>query len=431
MRTATLASNETLIGYVLKTKARVDELQVQIATEKRAQTYAGLAADAPALVDLEASRAVVERFQRNNALLQARLEATTQTVGQARATVQEFRSQLVSMASGEPLDATHVEEVQEAAFRALKSLEATLNQDYNGRFLFAGSRTTTQPVSFGADTLAEFQAVYDGARVVYPPTRDAHVGLRASFDQATTGGLAFAAGPPATIQATNACFAKLPVGATIEIDGSQTASGRNGIYTVVAKNAGNDTLTVAGTLDTPGEASFTVTNTVAGGSDEDATIRVRSWYHGDQVTETQRVDAARGFTLDLNAVDPAFEKAIRAIGIVAQGGLASQPGRIEDALKLVNDALDQGVGGPLPFGDEAAGSIDRIEMRISFHAVMIKEADEAQGTLSALFDARIAGLENIDKTEAIAKLLDQSNALEASYQALARIRRLNLAQFLS
>jgi flagellar hook-associated protein 3 FlgL len=161
------------------------------------------------------------------------------------------------------------------------------------------------------------------------------------------------------------------------------------------------------------------------------TIRIRNWYHGDEVTESQRVDAARGFTLDLNAVDPAFEKAIRAIGIVAQGGLASDPGRIDDALKLVNDALDQGVGGALPFGDEATGSIDLIEMRISFHRVMIKEADEAQSSLAALLDARIAGLENVDKTEAIAKLLDESNALEASYQALARIRQLTLAQFLT
>ena len=362
--------------------------------------------------------------------LQSRLEATTQTVGQARATVQEFRNQLVSMASGEPLAARHVQEVQEAAFRALKSLEATLNQDYNGRFLFSGSQTTTQPVSFGADTLGEFQAVYDGSRVVYPPTRDAHVGVRASFDQVTTGGLTFTAGPPGTIRAANRCFANLPVGATIEIDGSET-SGRNGVYTVVAKNADNDTITVEGNLTTPGSASFTVARPVIGGSDDDATIRVRNWYGGDQVTESQRVDAARGFTLDLNAVDPAFEKAIRAIGIVAQGGLASEPGRIDDALKLVNDALDQGVGGPLPFGAEAAGSIDLIEMRISFHRVMIKEADETQATVAALLDARIAGLENVDKTEAIAKLLDESNALEASYQALARIRQLNLAQFLS
>ncbi len=254
MRTATLASNETLVGYVLKTKARVEDLQAQVSTEKRSQTYAGLAADAPALVDLEQTRAVLDRYQRNNAMLQSRLDATTQAVGQARSTVEDFRTQLVSMASAQPLDASHVTDIQEAAFRALKSLEATLNQDYNGRFLFAGSQTTTQPVSFGADTLAQFQAVYDGSRVVYPPTRDAHVGARATLGQDTTGGLTFAAGPPGTIQAANGCFANLAVGATIEISGSTT--GHDGVYTVVSKNAGNDTITVEGTLTDPGSGEL-------------------------------------------------------------------------------------------------------------------------------------------------------------------------------
>ncbi|MFO1154842.1 MAG: flagellin [Rhodospirillales bacterium] len=429
MRTATLASNDTLVGYVLKTKARVDDLQTQVATEKRSQTYAGIAADTPSLVALEQKRAVIDTFQRNNALLEARLEATTLTVSQARDTVQDFRSELVSMGSGSPLDASAAQDLQEAAFRALKSLEASLNQDYNGRYLFSGSRTTTQPVSFGADTLAEFQAVYDGKSVVYPPTRDAHVGLRASFDQATTGGLTFTAGPPATISAANPCFANLPVGATIEIKDSTT--GNNGVFTVVAKNGGNDTITVDGTLATPGTESFAVSNSVTAGTDSGATISTRCWYAGDEVTESQRVDAARGFTLDLNALDPAFEKAIRAIGIVAQGGLVDDPDRIDAALQLVNDALDQGVGGSLPYGDEAAGSIDNVEMRISYHQTMLKDADETGSTLSALFEERIAGLENVDKTEAIAKLLDESNALEASYQVLARVRQLNLTQYLT
>ncbi len=70
-------------------------------------------------------------------------------------------------------------------------------------------------------------------------------------------------------------------------------------------------------------------------------------------------------------------------------------------------------------------------MRISFHQVMIKEADETQTSFAALLDDRIAGIENVDKTEAIARLLDESNALDASYQALARIRQLSLAKYLS
>lgn len=427
-RIATMASNETLLGYLQKSQARLQTLQTQVSTEKRAQSYAGIALDAPAVIGLEAERTHLAQFRRLGEMLQTRLTATATGVDDLRRTVQDFRNQLVGAAATDPLDAAHVTEIQEAAFRALKAMEATLDSDFNGRYLFAGGRTTTPPVSLGVETLAEFQQVWDGAGVIYPPTRDAHVGSRAVLPPAVSGGLSFAAGPPATVRAANPVFANVPVGATIDISGSGS---HDGAYTVVARNAGNDTLTLAGTLTTPGGAAFTVTRAVAGGAEAAATLSVRGWARGDDLAETHRVDAMRSLTLAVSAIDPGFEKAIRAMGIVAQGGLAAAAGRLTDSLALINDALDAGTGTGLPYGNEAAGSIDRLAQQVGFHQVLLKEAGEAQGAAIALIEGRVAALENIDKTEAIARMLDESNALEASYQALARIRQLNLAQFLS
>jgi flagellin-like hook-associated protein FlgL len=42
----------------------------------------------------------------------------------------------------------------------------------------------------------------------------------------------------------------------------------------------------------------------------------------------------------------------------------------------------------------------------------------------------ISNFEDVDPLETYSKLLDQQNSLEASYQALARIRQLSLADFL-
>ena len=50
--------------------------------------------------------------------------------------------------------------------------------------------------------------------------------------------------------------------------------------------------------------------------------------------------------------------------------------------------------------------------------------------MASLLDNRIADLENTDMTEAITLLLDGTQSLEASYQALSRVRELSLVKYL-
>lgn len=50
--------------------------------------------------------------------------------------------------------------------------------------------------------------------------------------------------------------------------------------------------------------------------------------------------------------------------------------------------------------------------------------------MAGIFEDRSAKLENADKTEAITLLLNGTQALEASYQVLARVQQLSLAKFL-
>lgn len=66
------------------------------------------------------------------------------------------------------LTTAKAEDRQQAAFRAMQTLQQYLNTEVDGRSLFAGSRCSgQQPVNIGAATLAEFQARWDGSAVVY------------------------------------------------------------------------------------------------------------------------------------------------------------------------------------------------------------------------------------------------------------------------
>jgi hypothetical protein len=167
-----------------------------------------------------------------------------------------------------------------------------------------------------------------------------------------------------------------------------------------------------------------------------ATLSTVSYYNGDTLGRTHRVDDTRSFAFDTTAVDPAFEKAIRAISMIAQGkygtegGLDQNGDRIDDAFYLINSALNRVVAGDPPFGPEEAGNIEDVQRDIGFHRDLIQETNLRHLDFIATLEKRIGDIEQIDTTEAVTKLLDQVQALEASFQALAAVHRQSLMNYL-
>lgn len=430
-RIATLAASNTLLDLMAKVQNRLHDQQVQVTTEKVAQSYAGVSAKAGRLVSLETTRAAIGRSIDNNAIMQTRLEATDAAVEAMGGTMRDFRAVLLDLAANQPLDEAHVGVVQDWAFRALKDMESYLNTEVNGRFLFAGSRATTAPADLGLTSPADFQARFDGEAVIYPPTRAAHVGTRASLSPAVTGGLDLTGGNTITA-GTPGAFANLAVGATIRLSGS--GLGNDGDYTVVSKS-GSDQIRIAGTLSA-GSTTIAVANSINNGAEPTATLTVANWYAGDTVAQSHRLDDSRSFALDLDGIDPSFEKAIRAMGMIAQGAYGSAGGleqnleRVDQAIALLDSSLQRASGAPEPFGPEAAGSIETVRMDLSFDLTVLAETNDRHRTFAASLDNQVAEIENVDPLEALTRLLDDGRALEASYQVVARIRQFSLMNYL-
>ncbi|MCH7831602.1 MAG: hypothetical protein IIC55_01905, partial [Proteobacteria bacterium] len=117
--------------------------------------------------------------------------------------------------------------------------------------------------------------------------------------------------PAGTFQ--DASGAAMPAGLKLTI----TGTGANNVtYTIASVSTDKSTVTLVSTdtVTNEGPGAGTVTTTTATG-----TISSTSYFKGDQVAMTHRVDSNRDFEYDLNAVDPGFEKAIRAMKITLQG----------------------------------------------------------------------------------------------------------------
>ncbi|MEQ8194528.1 MAG: hypothetical protein RIB59_08555 [Rhodospirillales bacterium] len=430
-RISSLAANNELVRLMLQTQRRLQDTQVQVATEQKSQTYLGVSRDSERLVDLETSKSLLERFVQTNDLSDAKLSATEANLEGIEATIRTFREALFEYEAGSLDDQGRVENVQEAAFRALVDIESFLNADVFGEFVFGGGRTDRKPVDLDLTTLAAFQAKYDGNTITYPTTRDTHVFQKLTaatgFPTNPTGAgyttLTFVAGAGGTITAGNAgAFANIPVGTQITLAG--TAS-NNATFTVAANDG--TTITVAAGETVAAEAP------TAGAT----MVSDTSYYSGDNLTKTHRSEATRDFTISVNGIDPAFEKAIRAMSHIAQGvfgtagGLDQNTTRVTEALFITNSALDPPpTQGTAPFGTEQAGNMEDILQNLAFDRVLMVDTIARQKELISFLDARIIKAENIDQTEAVTKLLDQQRLLEASFQTLARIRALNLSDFL-
>ncbi|MAH84587.1 MAG: hypothetical protein CBB68_09680 [Rhodospirillaceae bacterium TMED8] len=232
---------------------------------------------------------------------------------------------------------------------------------------------------------------------------------------------------------TTGVFNNLQAGQRFTVSGASTA-GFNQEYTISSISSDGSTLTVAEDIAATGtENSQEVRMQIfsVGGQ-----IDASNYYSGDETATSHRVTSDRSFSEDFNAINPAIEKAIRAMKHILQGvygtdgGLDQNTTRVNDALFLLDASLERTIGGTPPFGTELDGNLTEARSDNSFNRVLINDINQQHTTLIAFFDSRISDIENINPTEAITRLLDDQRTLQVSYQVFSRIRQLSLTNYI-
>ncbi|MDH5189567.1 MAG: hypothetical protein OEW37_11510, partial [Rhodospirillaceae bacterium] len=264
VKIANYAANQQLNRYLAQIQSRTHDLQVQISSGKRAQSYTKISIDSQFLVSMENSRDLLEKFGENNSTMDFRMQVTETTVTSIEKTIEEFLSTLTNKGLTSVPSESEVADIQKWAFDSMISIEGLLNSTADGRYIYGGSRNLSQPVDLGLKTLSEFQAKYDGFNVTYPTTRDAHLTDFSQDKNAASGvvnWLQFDNNSPANDRITAASneFSHVVVGSTITI--ANTVN-NNGTFTVTGVDAGGTWVEVGpGLLTNEGTADFTHTGT--------------------------------------------------------------------------------------------------------------------------------------------------------------------------
>lgn len=145
-RVTNIAQHDRIVSLIMQTQSKAHDVELQVASGRKSQTYMGIARDASRLVGLEISHVRVNQYVDNNQMVDERLQLMESNVGQVVDILSEFKALLINalnQGNAAELDlANHSGEM-------MNQVATLLNADLDGRHLFSGSMTNTSPVDLG------------------------------------------------------------------------------------------------------------------------------------------------------------------------------------------------------------------------------------------------------------------------------------------
>lgn len=142
-RIGDMAQHQRVTQLMVDAQSRARETQVEIGTGKVAQRFRDVAADADRLLGTKDALRQIRQFQRNNDLVSGRLEVMESATGSLHDVGTRLRVLLIQrLDAGASVPGVISAEVQQLLEQAV----GDLNVDFDGKYLFAGSKTDTAPV---------------------------------------------------------------------------------------------------------------------------------------------------------------------------------------------------------------------------------------------------------------------------------------------
>lgn len=175
-RVTTYASNQVMLRSILDLQSRLNDSALAVNTERKTQTYSGLAPDAFRLVNLETLHTATDNYNAGNKTAEVRVQAASTAVENARKSVADFLGKLQDFAkfrtdTPTPEYLAQITSIRQQAVQTMANVQYYMNSDIDGMFLFSGGKTDTAPVSLPTSSLSTFEAMYNGGTVTFPETR--------------------------------------------------------------------------------------------------------------------------------------------------------------------------------------------------------------------------------------------------------------------
>lgn len=138
------------------------------------------------------------------------------------------------------------------------------------------------------------------------------------------------------------------------------------------------------------------------------------YYQGDNTQLAVQADVNYSVPYGINANDPGFEEAIRAMHEVIIG-TPNDKATMNDALGIVTQALND---------------VSNIRTKIGASRASLQDVNSRLDQFQLYSEKTISDLSNVDVTEAITRMNQDQTALQASFMTLGRLAQLSLVNYL-
>ena len=394
-RIATLAFQNITLFHALNTQARTQDLQLQLASDRKSQAYSGIAQESNRLLSLEANRARVEQFIDNIATAEQRLKLIDLGLASIEELARDFRNLLDTALDGPE---AYLGDLQNFAADSRLMIVDILNSQDGGRHIFSGGRVDTAPVSLDPPSYTS-NALLESDGVTVDSTF-----YEAYYTQVLGNTLPFAQGS----------FY------------DQIYFDKNGVPPTAPLPVDPDNPTVTEfDAEDPGLSQYYIDRL---NSAQMLASPKLDYYQGDTIANIVRADDDLEVSYDVRADHPAIQQILAAFDAVANLPNGDTTDPFENAVakkarEMLTDAIDPLAGGGIQTMDElrttAARALTTLNLTVERHE-----------NFTAYAEGVIHDIEHIDQAEVIVKLTSNQQVLEASYASLARLQSITLLDFL-
>ena len=146
-RITDLAQSKVVRSVILDAQNRLSDNQIKLSTLQKSQSYSGISENTNRLVGLETSNQRMAKFLEDNTYIKLRTDTMLNSVDAMKSVLGDVRDILRDIdGEGVLTDGIDKDTISEVKISEIKDF---LNVQINGRYLFAGSKTTTKPAEPG------------------------------------------------------------------------------------------------------------------------------------------------------------------------------------------------------------------------------------------------------------------------------------------
>ncbi|MDQ7997009.1 MAG: flagellar hook-associated protein FlgL [Luteibacter sp.] len=397
MRISTSWGAQQAVNQMLDRQYQLSQTQLALGNGKAIQTPSDNPAAAARAVDVSSASAQNDQYTRNINSATTRLSTEETALTSAGNILDRIRSITLEGVNGTQTDESR-QSIATELRQTLNQLVALGNsKDGQGEYIFAGSRTTTQPftidglsVSYGGDQTQRMVAAAAGLQVATGDSGDdVFMSIRGGNGTFVT-----------TAGATNTGSAV--VGGTSVTDATQWDGGN---YTVNFTSA--TTYEIHDAADPTGTPLSTGTYTGTSG-----TIS----FKGAQLNVTGTPAAGDSFSVGPSSSQDVFSTIAGIINAFeAPGGGAAMNNQVNAQLQNL---------------DQAATSLLNTRTKIGARMNTLDQQSDIGSDVKLSYDSTLSDLTELDYASAASKYTQQQTALDAAQQAYVKMQNLSLFNYL-